>query len=179
MEIQPDYETDVTMAVFRTSGEAESALRRLEESGVAVYEVRQVELAPGRYDVADTSVAEEASGALRGAEIGVPAGAVVGAGLAVSLLGGTPEVIAGIAGAGALAGGVLGAFEGAVLRTHFDDDVAPVHAVPDEDPEVVLIVHTTGTDGGTANAHRVLLAAGASAFLDATTFGAPTSESPG
>lgn len=173
MEIQSDYETDVTMAVFRTSDAVEGALRRLAESGVKLYDARRIELGPGRYDVADTSIADEVGGAVRGAEIGLPAGAVVGLGVAASLFGSSPDMIAGIAGAGALAGGMLGAFEGAVLRTHFDDDAAAAYRVPDADPEFVLVLHTTAADGSTARAHRALAAAGATAFLDPSAFEPP------
>lgn len=53
--------------------------------------------------LADTSLADQVGGALRGVKIGVPAGAAVGLGLAASLLGSSPEVMAGMAGAGARA----------------------------------------------------------------------------
>ena len=173
MLVQSDYETDLTLAVFRSSEDAAEALRRLTAAGVHVDASAQKPLSPGRYEVCDTSMNEEVGGALRGAEIGVPAGAVVGLGVAATMLGATPEVMAGMAGAGAIAGGVIGAFNGAVLRTHWDDDVAAVHEVPDEDPETLLQITTTAADGSTGHARRILAAAGAIAFLDPSTFSTP------
>ena len=175
MKIQTDYETDLTLAVFRTPQAAEHGLQELARAGVHPDRVDRLPLAPGRYDVTDTSGTDEVSGLLRGAEIGAPAGAVVGLGVAATMLGPSPEAMLGIAGAGAVAGGVLGAFEGAVLRARFDDDVAEVHQVPDDDPEELLILYTCGIDGTTARARQLLKTAGATAFLDPSTFEIPES----
>jgi hypothetical protein len=106
---------------------------------------------------------------LRGAEIGAPAGAVLGLGAAAALLGGSSvAVMAGLAAGGAFVGGVLGALEGAVLRARFDDDAASVYEVHDGVPEELLILQTVACDGSTARARRFLSTAGAVAFLDSS-----------
>jgi hypothetical protein len=166
MEVQSDYETELVLAVFRTVDDAEGALQRLAEQHVHAEGARHMVLPPGRYDLADVTLGEEMDGIVRGVEIGAPAGAALGLGAAAGLLGGAPEVLAGLAAGGAMLGGVLGALEGAVIRARFDDDVAAVHAVREDDPEILLVLHTPGADGSTARAHRVLTSAGALAFLD-------------
>jgi hypothetical protein len=169
MEVQSDYETDLVLAVFRTSGEAEIAMRRLAEDHVRTDGVRMTPLAPGRYDLADGMFGEEMSGLVRGAEIGGPAGAVVGLGAAASLLTGpSAEVLAGFAIGGLFAGAILGALEGAVLRARFDDGCASVHQVQQGQPEVLLTVHTASANDTATRARRVLTSAGAVAFLDST-----------
>jgi hypothetical protein len=170
MEVQSDYETELILAVFRSSGDADAALERLAERQIHADEARQSVLPPGRYDLADGTLGEGVAAVVRGAEIGAPAGAVLGLGAAAAMLGGSsPEVLAGLAAGGAFVGGVLGALEGGVLRAHFDDDVAGVHEVHDGIPEVLLILHTVASDGSTTRARRVLSSAGALAFLDSTT----------
>ncbi len=179
MEVQSDYETDVTLAVFRTADDLEAAMQRLTAERVEFEAMRRLQLQPGRYALADTSMSEQLHGALRGIEIGVPAGAAVGLGVAASLVGSSPMVLAGVAGAGALAGAFLGAFEGAVARTRFDDDVTPVHHVVDDDPEMVLVLYTSGISRTTARARRLLAASGAIAFLDSSLFAQLDREWPG
>jgi hypothetical protein len=169
MEVQSDYETDLVLAVFRTSGEAEIAMGRLAQDHVQTDDIRMTTLPPGRYDLADGMLGEEMSGVMRGAEIGVPAGAVVGLGAAASLLSGpSAEVLAGLAIGGAFAGAVLGALEGAVLRARFDDGAAAVHHVAIDQPEALLILHTASANDGPNRARRILRSAGAVAFLDST-----------
>jgi hypothetical protein len=169
MEVQSDYETEQILAVFGTLEEAVSATRRLVEQHIHADGARQTVLAPGRYDLADATLGEEMHALVRGAEIGAPAGAVIGLAAAASLLGGpSTEVLAGLAAGGAFVGGVLGALEGAVLRARFDDDMAAVHEVRDGHPEVLLVVQTVGSDGSTARARRSLSSAGALAFLDSS-----------
>ncbi len=167
--IQTDYETDLTLAVFHTADELEAAVRGLHQAGVRLDSVSRFQLPPGRYIRSDASGAEEVQGALRGVEIGLPAGAAVGFGVAVSMLGGSPEVTASMAGAGALAGGVLGALEGAVLRTHFDDDVTSTYRVSDDAHDMVLAIRTGGMPSATPRA-RQILTAGAAAILDQGSF---------
>ena len=140
MEVQSDYETDLILAVFRTSEQAAAAVERLAQQRIHADHASQVVLPPGRYDLADGTLNEEMNGIVRGAEIGAPAGAVLGLGAAASLLGGpSPDVIVGLVAAGAFVGGVLGALEGAVLRARFDDDIAAVHHVPADTSEALLI----------------------------------------
>jgi hypothetical protein len=171
MEVQSDYETEVTLAVFRTADALEAALQRLRAGRVEFEAMRRLELGPGHYALADTSMAEQVGGALRGVGIGVPAGAAIGVVVAAAALAGaSPEVMAGMAGAGALAGGFLGAYGGAILRTRFDDDVAVMHHVIESDPHVVLVLYTSGANRATANARRLLAEAGAIAFLDTSLF---------
>lgn len=170
MEVESDYETEVILAVFATREGADSAVHRLSNMRIYADDARQSVLPPGRYDLADGTFGETMTGLVRGAEIGLPVGAVVGLGAAASLLGGSSaEVLAGMAVGGAFFGGVLGALEGAVLRVHFDDNVAVRHEVRHGSPEVLLTLHTSGSDGTTARARRILTAAGAVAFLDAST----------
>ena len=169
MEVQSDYETELILAVFATLEVAQNALRRMLAQRIHADDAHHVVLPPGRYDLADNTLGEEMSALMRGAEIGVPAGAVIGLGAAASLLGGSPEALAGLAAGGAFVGGVLGALEGAVLRARFDDDVAAVHEVPEGIPQTLLVLHTVGSDGTTARARRFLTSAGALAFLDAST----------
>jgi hypothetical protein len=170
MEIQSDYESELILAVFRTLEDAHRGVTRLAEQHVHTDGARQLPLQPGRYDLADGTLGEEISAVVRGAEIGVPAGAVLGLGAAATLLGGSsPEVMAGLAAGGAFVGGVLGALEGAVLRARFDDDVAAVHEVRHGSSEVLLILHLVSADGLAARARRALNAAGAVAYLDSST----------
>jgi hypothetical protein len=176
--VQSDYETDLTLAVFHTPQEVDTALQRLAAASVHLDAVQRVPLLPGQYARVDTSAVEEVSGALRGAQIGVPAGAALGFGVAASLLGGSPAALAGAAGAGALAGGLLGAFEGAVLRTHFDDDVASMYRVPDADPDELLMLRTSGSQRATPRARQILQSAGAAAFLDPGAFPDASSGTP-
>lgn len=170
MEIQSEFETDLILAAFRTPGAAAAAMDRLVAADVRPDALRQATLAPGRYILSDTSAAEEVSGAVRGVEVGLPVGAVAGLGYAASVLGGSPELMATMAGAGAFAGGVLGAIEGAILRTRYDDDVNRTYDVAEGQPGALLILHTSGIDGTTTHAHRILTEAGAVAFLDPSTF---------
>jgi hypothetical protein len=174
MKVQSDYETEQILAVFRTSVEAETAVQRLAAGNIHADEAHHSVLPPGRYDKADGTLGEGVAAVVRGAEIGAPAGAVLGLGAAAALLGGSSiEVMAGLAAGGAFVGGVLGALEGAVLRARFDDDVAAVHEVRDGIPEVLLSVQTAACDGSTARARRLLALAGALAFLDSTTLQLP------
>jgi hypothetical protein len=170
MDIQTDYETDTTLAVFRSNEAASQAVRQLELRGIRPESLRHVPLSTGRFQLADTSILEEAAGALRGAEIGIPVGAVLGLGLAVSVAGGTPTVLAGLAGAGAMAGALLGGLEGAVLRTHFDDDVASMLEVAPGDGSTLIVIATSSADGTTRHARKEQRDAGAIAFLDQATF---------
>jgi hypothetical protein len=170
MEIQSDYESELILAVFPALEDAQRGLLRMAEQHVRADGARQLPLLPGRYDLADGTLGEEVSAVVRGAEIGVPAGAVLGLGAAATLLGGsTLEVMAGLAAGGAFVGGVIGALEGAVLRARFDDDAAGVHEVRAGSSEVLLVVHLASADGSAARARRALNAAGALAFLDSTT----------
>src|SRR5690349_15332768 len=111
MQIQADYETDVTLAVFRTMAQLEAAVQQLVHAGLHPDALDRQDLAPGRYELVDTTPSEEVSGAVRGIGIGLPAGAAVG-GVAASFFGAPPEILAAAASAGAVAGGLLGAFEG-------------------------------------------------------------------
>jgi hypothetical protein len=170
MEVEFDYETDLILAVFATREGADGAVRRLSDLGVNVNRAQATALPPGQYDVADGALGESFAGLVRGAEIGLPVGAAIGLGAAASLLGGpSVDVLAGMAVGGAFVGGVLGALEGAVIRARFDDNIAVSHAVPEGSPEVLLALHTPGSDGTTSRARRILTAAGAVAFLDAST----------
>lgn len=170
MEVESDYETEVILAVFATPEAADSAVQRLSHLRIHADDARRSVLQPGCYDLADGTFGEAVTGLVRGAEIGVPVGAVVGLGAAASLLGGSSAaVLAGMAVGGAFVGGVLGALEGAVLRAHFDDNVAVRHEVRYDSPEVLLTLHTSGADGTTARARRILTTSGAVAFLDAST----------
>ena len=174
MKVQSDYETEQILAVFRTPGEAQTAMQRLAEGQVHADEVRHSELPPGRYDLADGTLGEGMAAVVRGAEIGAPAGAVIGLGAAAALLGGSSvAVMVGLAAGGAFVGGVLGALEGAVLRARFDDDVAAVHEVFDGTTEELLILQTAACDGSTSRARRLLSSAGALAFLDSSTLQVP------
>jgi hypothetical protein len=174
MKVQSDYETEQILAVFRTPGDAQTAMLRLAEGHIHADEARHSALPPGRYDKADGTLGEGMAAVVRGAEIGAPAGAVIGLGAAAALLGGSSvAVMAGLAAGGAFVGGVLGALEGAVLRAHFDDDAASVYEVRDGTPEELLILQTVACDGSTARARRLLASAGALAFLDSTTLQLP------
>jgi hypothetical protein len=171
MDPQVDYETDSTLAVFPSASAASDALESLARSRIHPDGWRQAPLEAGTYQLADTSMAEEAAGALRGVEVGAPVGAVMGFGLAASVVGGAPDAtLAALAGAGALAGAVLGGLEGAVLRTRFDDDVSDSIEVAEDGSATLLALRTSSADGTTGRARRALRRAGAVAFLDPTTF---------
>ncbi len=165
MKTQTDYETDPTLAIFDNPERAEEARRRLQALGISDQVIRQAPLAPGRYQCVDPSFGEEVSGILRGAEVGLPAGAVLGVGMAASLGGAGLEVFAGLAGAGAVIGAVVGSLEGAAIRAHYDDDVAQWIEVSDGGSTVLLVVGTH-SDGTTGRTRQALRRAGALAFLD-------------
>ncbi len=174
MQVQSDYETDLILAVFPTLEGAAHAVERLAQQHIHADGARHLVLPPGRYDLADVTLGEELSGVVRGVEFGAPAGAVIGLGAAASLLGGaSPEVLAGLAAGGAFVGGILGALEGAVLRARFDDNVAAVHEVHAGFPEVLLILQAESADDSATRARRLLTAAGALAFLDASALQLP------
>lgn len=165
MRTQQDYETDPTLAVFESAANARIAAEALRASHIVIDAVSQVPLAPGRYQVADGSFGGVVKGIVRGAELGFPAGAVLGAGVAASFGGGAPELIAGLAGAGALVGTLVGSLEGAAVADPYDDDQAEWIELPDASTAVLLIIETR-SDGTTGRARQILRAAGAHAFLD-------------
>jgi hypothetical protein len=89
--------------------------------------------------------------------------------MAASLGGASPEVFAGLAGAGAVAGTLVGSLGGAAKAAHYDDDVAEWLELPNGSAAVVLIIETH-SNGTTGRARRALRQAGALAFLDAEVY---------
>ncbi len=165
MKTQLDYETDSTLAVFESAAQANLAASRLQAMKISTDAIRHVPLAPGIYQLADPSLGEEVAGILRGAEFGLPAGAALGLGVAASLGGAGPEVFAGLAGAGALVGAIVGSMDGAAVRARYDDDVAESIELPAGSSALLLVVETH-SDGTTGQARNALKHAGALAFLD-------------
>ena len=164
MRTRTDYETDPTLAVFRSPAQAEVAMRALRALGIPGDAMRQRPLPGGSYQCTDPSLGEGLAGVLRGAQFGAPAGVALGLGMAsVSRVG--PEVFAWLAGIGAVMGAVVGSIVGAAVRAHYDDDVAQGIAVPDGS-SAALVLAETHSDGTTGRARQALRRAGALAFLD-------------
>jgi hypothetical protein len=167
MEPQIDYETELTLAAFRSPEEADEALRRLEVLGISSTDITRVPLGPGRYQTSDITLEEENAGVRQGAFIGAPIGAAVGLGIAVVVPETRAAVLAGMAAAGAFGGGIIGGFVGSIARARFDDDTAAMIEVPPDNAAVLLAVHTTGgMRAQTGRARAALHSAGAIAFLD-------------
>lgn len=71
MQIQVDYETESTLALFWSRHTASGAVYQLRLADIPW---SQVPLAPGRYQIADTSLGDDTVGVLRGARAGAPSG---------------------------------------------------------------------------------------------------------
>jgi hypothetical protein len=165
MRTRTDYETDPTLAVFRSPEEADVAVRLLQALGIPDEAIHQAPLKKGTYPSIDVSLDEGFAGVLRGAEFGVPAGAALGLGISVSVSRASPEVSVSLAGVGAVLGGVVGSIVGAAVRAHYDDDIAQEIEVTEGSSAVVLLAETR-SDGTTGRARQTLKRAGAVAFLD-------------
>ncbi len=166
MQIQIDYETETTVAAFRTSSMAEQAAAQLRAAHIGV---SLISLPRGRYQLADASLGAEVTGVLRGACIGAPIGALAGVVLAISRVGWAPAVVVGLAVAVALAGALVGGLIGSAAGARFDDDMAESLVVQGRGAAVGVVAHTNLLDGSTARAYTILRQAGAIVFLDATT----------
>jgi hypothetical protein len=164
MRTRTDYETDPTLAVFGSPDQAEVAMRRLRALGISGDAIHQTPLPGGSYQCVDPSLGEGAAGVLRGAQLGAPAGAVLGLGMA-AISGVAPDAFVWLAGIGAVMGAVVGSIVGAAVRAHYDDDIAEGIAVPDGSSASLLLAETH-SDGTTRRARQVLRRAGALAFLD-------------
>jgi hypothetical protein len=169
MWTRTDYETDPTLAVFGSPDQAEVAIGRLRALGIPDTAIRQTRLAQGSYQCIDPSLGEGFAGVLRGAQLGAPAGAALGLGIAVSVSRTGPDVFAGLGGVGAVLGAVVGSMVGAAVRAHYDDNVAQGIDVPDGS-SAVLVLAETHSDGTTGRVRQVLKRAGALAFLDPTVY---------
>src|SRR6266849_954788 len=142
MEAQVDYETELTLAAFCASEQAEEGLRRLEALGVSSTAITRVPLGPGRYQTEDITLEEANAGVRQGTVIGAPIGAAVGLGMATVVPETQAAVFVCMAAAGAIGGGIIGGFVGSIFRAHFDDDTAAVIEVPGENTAVLLAVRT-------------------------------------
>ncbi len=171
MEAQVEYETQLTLAAFCASEQAEEGLRRLEALGVSSTAITRVPLGPGRYQTEDITLEEANAGVRQGTVIGAPIGAAVGLGMATVVPETQAAVFVGMAAAGAIGGGIIGGFVGSIFRAHFDDDTAAVIEVPGENTAVLLAVRTTGGAGAqTGRARAALHTAGAIGFLDPSVY---------
>jgi len=171
MEVQIDYETELTLAVFRSSEQANEAISRVRAAGIRPEAIARFSLAPGRYQVEDDSLDEENHGARDGALLGAPLGAAAGAALGAALPGAGPTIAAGLAAAGAAEGALLGGFVGGIAHAHFDDDPAREIEVPADQQYALVIVRTGG--GATSEkgrARAALRGAGAIGFIDASCY---------
>ena len=166
MQIQLDYETETTVAVFWSPILAQQAEARLREANIGV---SLVPLPTGRYPLADVSLGDEVSGVVRGACIGAPLGALLGVLLALLSIGPALMVVAGLGLAGAIAGALVGSLIGSAARARFDDDVAASLVVQGSRPATGVVAHTNALDGSTARAYETLRQVGKCVFLDPTT----------
>lgn len=62
METQVEYETELTLAAFRSPEQADEAFRRLEALGLSSTDITRVTLGPGRYQTKDITFEEENAG---------------------------------------------------------------------------------------------------------------------
>src|SRR5438270_8294062 len=115
MEPQVDYETELTLAAFRSPEQADEAVRRLEAMGVSATDITRVPLGTGHYQTEDITLEEENAGVRKGTVIGAPIGAAVGLGIAILVPEARAAVLAGMAAAGAFGGGIIGGFVGSIF----------------------------------------------------------------
>ena len=173
METQVDYETELTLAVFRSGAEANEGIKRVRAIGVPAQAIGRESLAPGRYVVEDSELREGTAGARAGALFGAAIGAAVGLGVTEIASGAARATAPGLAVACAAVGALFGGFVGSIVRAHFDDDVARMLALPPSEPGVLVVVHSGGGLGTeTAHLRAALAGAGAIGFLDAGMFDA-------
>lgn len=180
MKTQTDYETDVSLAVFESAGQAEVGIVHLRAHRIDVHAARMGALSAGSYQCIDPSLGELVAGIVRGAELGAPTGAVLGLGGALFLSHGGPEIVVGLVVGGLVIGALFGSLIGAAVRAHYDDDVALRIDVRDRSPVVLLLVETHST-WLAGPPRQVLRRAGALAFLDPEFYeldGLPAAPSP-
>jgi hypothetical protein len=182
MKTQTDYETDVSLAVFESAGQAEVGIVHLRAHRIDVHTARMGALSAGSYQCVDPSLGELVTGIVRGAELGAPIGAALGLGGALFVSHGGPEIVVGLVLVGLVVGALFGSLIGAAVRAHYDDDVALRIDVRDSTPVVLLLVETHST-WLAGPARQVLSRAGALAFLDPEFYEldglpAPTSAAP-
>jgi hypothetical protein len=169
MRPQVDYETEPTLAVFRSAEQAAEATLRLERSGVPARSIARIALTPGRYQAEDDTFAEEKAGVRRGVLGGAPIGAAIGLAVAAVISAGVAG-IAGLAAAGAIEGAVIGGFVGSIARASFDEDTASTVDVHSNQGAVVVVVRSGGVATDVVRVRESLRRAGAIAFLDPTSF---------
>jgi len=166
MQVQLDYETELTLALFSSRDQADQAVDQLRSHGTKGDMISERTLGSGIYQVADGTLGEEMSALWKGALIGVPLGVVGGVLLAVAL-GDGPITTLWIGLAGAANGAILGGFLGAIMRARFDDDVAPTLAVTEGEDLVLVAVETSGSPASeTSRVRSDLKESGALGFLD-------------
>jgi hypothetical protein len=169
MHVHRDYEPEDILAVFDRPDRARQAVRSL---GLDERSMVVVPLEPGRYQLSDRRLAEEAHGAFRGAAIGVPLGALAGVGAAFALPGVGPFAAGALMLAGGLGGLVVGGLTGAITRIRWDRNPAAFVEVPEGSEYVLVIVHAPAAPSR-RDARRLMLAlerAGALGFLDPTAY---------
>lgn len=155
------YQPDVVYGLVRADEELDRTLRDLRDHGVHATEIEVVEPTPGRYELADEYLHEEAVAARDGAALGAPIGlglaGVVALILATATDAGAVELaVLGLAGLGF--GGMVGAMYGMQRRPHLDDD--PIRYAELDDPTSWRLVGVHCLHWRN-RAHRILLAHGA------------------
>jgi hypothetical protein len=173
MDVRNDYETQDILAVFDSREAADEAVQRVIRVIGDRHRVKEMPLAPGRYQLADISLQEVVHGAVRAVTRSVPLGALAGAGLAVAAVPGVgPLVLAAMAFAGAIGGFVVGSMTGAIASTRWDRDPAPFIDVPPSSHYRLVIVEASPAPAWreTSKVLRILARGGAIGFLDPTAY---------
>lgn len=135
----------VVPGVFDTKEAAEAALAELRELGFSDDEMGVVVADPIQHRLIDDTVDEAAKGLKRGLLFGVPIGVLAGIGLVALVAPGVGVIGVGgvlLAGghAGALWGGIIGAYLGLTAEVHHLEDIEEKYEIPLKPNEILLAV---------------------------------------